>query len=283
MKFKKTGIVVAVVLVLSIVLFTACNDTADTTDTTADGTVTTASVDVDQEVLNQLLDSGKLTVVGSGGYRPFNYIDENGDVIGFDVDTGAAIAARLGVELNYVTSDWDGLVEGLRNKRYDGILGSMAITEDRLEVVNFTIPYYYSGAQLVVRSDSGITDPAAMDGKTIAVATGTTFEDDAAKLGATVRTYQDDNATMMELIAGRVDGVITDRLVALGAMAEIAGGDELTLAGEILRLEEMGIAVNKDNEALLTKLNAILEDMHADGTLKGISEKWHNGADITVK
>lgn len=236
-----------------------------------------------QDSLKRVKDSGKFTVVGSGGYKPFNFINEKGDVVGFDVDTGKAIADKLNVELNYVTSDWDGLVEGLRAGRYDGILGSMAITEDRLKEVNFTTPYYYSGAQLIVRKDSGISSPNDMDGKTIAVTTATNFVGDAEKLGAEVSTYQDDNATIMELLQGRVDGVITDRLVALEAMNNISGGEDLELCGKILRLEEMAIAVNKDDTELLTELNNTLQILHQDGTLKAISEEWHNGMDITVK
>ena len=205
------------------------------------------------------------------------------DVIGFDVDVGAEIASRLGVELNYVTGEWSGLIEGLRSGRYDGILGSMAITKDRLQTVNFSIPYYYSGAQLVVRSDSGITDPAEMNGCPVAVATGTNYVEDADTLGADTKLYDDDNLTLMELISGRVDGVITDRLVALQAMNEIKGGEDLALCGEILRLEEMGIAINKEDTSLLNKIDEILQAMHDDGTMTAISEKWMNGADITVK
>jgi polar amino acid transport system substrate-binding protein len=225
---------------------------------------------------------GNFTVVGSGGYPPFNFFDNN-EVVGFDVDTGQAIAERLGVELVYETSAWDGLIEGLKAGRFDAVLGSMAITEERQEEVAFTIPYYYSGAQLVVRADSGITDPSDMVGKNIAVTVGTNFVQDAEELGAEVSLYDDDNATLMELINGRVDGVITDRLVAINAMEEISGGEDLVLAGELLRLEEMALAVNENNTALLDELNAILEDMHADGTLTEISEYWHNGEDITVK
>ena len=223
----------------------------------------------------------EFTVVGSGGYPPFNYM-EDGKVVGFDVDTGAEIAKRLGVELNYVTSDWDGLTEGLRNKRYDGILGSMAITDERLEVVDFTIPYYYSGAQVFVHKDSKITDVALLDGKKVAVTTGTNFVQDAEKLGAKVSFYQDDNATLMELINGRVDAVITDRLVGVNAMKEISGGDVLEPIGELLRLESMGIAINKDDSELLKRVNEILQEMHDDGTLTELSEKWL-GVYVTVK
>ena len=232
--------------------------------------------------LKRVEETGTLTVVGSGGYPPFNYM-EDGKVVGFDVDTGQEIAKRLGVKLNYVTSDWDGLTEGLRNKRYDGILGSMAITDERLKVVDFTSPYYYSGAQLFVNKDSEITAVNQMEGKKIAVATGTNFVQDAQKLGAEVSYYQDDNATLLELINGRVDGVITDRLVGLSAMKEIAGGDQIMPVGELLRLENIGIAINKDDKELLERIDEILKEMHEDGTLTKISEKWLDGVDITVK
>lgn len=269
--FKRASTSIIAILLLSILL-AACG-----------GSGTAVNAAKDKDSLQRVKDTGKLTVVGSGGYPPFNFFDDNGKVVGFDVDVGQAIAERMGVELNYVTSDWDGLVEGLRNKRYDGILGSMAITEDRLKVVAFSDPYYYSGAQLVVRSDSGITDSTQMKGKTIGVTTGTNYVDDAKELGAEVSLYQDDNATLMELINGRIDGIITDRLVALKAMEEMSGGSDLVLAGKILRLEEMGIAINKDDTTLLAAVNEILEEMREDGTLSEISNKWHNGVDITVE
>ncbi|MFA9465291.1 MAG: transporter substrate-binding domain-containing protein [Velocimicrobium sp.] len=261
MKFKKFGIIVMLLSCLTIL--SAC--TKDESDS-----------------LKRVEDAGILTVVGSGGYPPFNYM-EDGEVVGFDVDTGKEIASRLGVELNYVTSDWDGLTEGLRSKRYDAILGSMAITDERLEVVDFTIPYYYSGAQLFVRKDSGITESSQMDGKKIAVTTGTNFVQDAEALGAEVSYYQDDNATLLELMNGRVDGVITDRLVGLSAMKELSGGDDIILIDNILRLESMGIAINKDDKELLERIDEILQEMHDDGTLAEISGKWFDGVDITVK
>jgi len=278
-KFKRTGILLAALLAMVLVV-TACNGGTKNTAATKSSA---ESSTIGENSLQRVMTAGKLTVVGSGGYPPFNFIDDNGDVIGFDVDVGKEIAKRLGVDLNYVTGEWSGLIEGLRSGRYDGVLGSMAITEERLATVNFTIPYYYSGAQLIVRKDSGITDPTVMKGKTIAVGTGTNFEQDAKNLGAEVQLYEDDNLTLMELLNGRVDGVITDRLVELKAMAELEKGSDLVLAGDILRLEEMGIAINKEDTSLLAKIDEILLAMHDDGTLTEISAKWQNGADITVK
>ena len=122
-----------------------------------------------------------------------------------------------------------------------------------------------------------------MAGKEVAVVTGTNFVRDAEELGAEAVLYQDENATLMDLIAGRVDGVITDRLVAVRAINEMQGGDQLEISGEVLRLEEMAIAINKHDMSLLEKINEILEEMHEDGTMAAISEDWFDGQDITVR
>ncbi|WP_366923338.1 ABC transporter substrate-binding protein [Metallumcola ferriviriculae] len=223
-----------------------------------------------------------ISFAGSGGYPPFNFVNEKDEVVGFDVDVANEIATRLGMDMKYVTTAWDGIIEGLRAKRYDGILGSMAITEDREKQVDFSIPYYYSGAQLIVMKDSDIKTPDDLTAESvIGVATGTTFADDVEKLGAQARTYEDDFQTLMELQNGRLAGVITDRVVGLNAIKEIKNGDRLTLAGKLLRQETMGIAFHSDDDELREKVDAILEEMHQDGTLTEISAKWFDGEDIT--
>jgi polar amino acid transport system substrate-binding protein len=223
-----------------------------------------------------------ISFAGSGGYPPFNFITEDGDVKGFDVDVAREIAERLDKEMVYKTTAWDGIIEGLRAGRYDAILGSMAITEKREKVVDFSEPYYYSGPQLIVREDSEIGGPDDLNSEhTIGLVTGTTFEEDARKLGVEVKLYEDDNQTLMELLNGRVDGVLTDRIVGLNAIGELSRGDELTLVGSVLRTERMGIAVQEGDEELLDEINAALAAMRADGTLTAISEKWFDGQDIT--
>ncbi len=225
-----------------------------------------------------------ISFAGSGGYPPFNFITEEGDVIGFDVDVAAEIAKRMDKELEYKTTAWDGIIEGLRAGRYDGILGSMAITEEREKVVDFSDPYYYSGPQLIVRKDSSISGPQDLTSDSvIGLVTGTTFEQDAEKLGVQVKLYEDDTQTLLELLNGRVDGVLTDRIVGLNAISELKQGDQLTLVGSTLRTETMGIAFQDDDDELRQQVNAVLSEMRADGTLTGISEKWFGGQDITVE
>ncbi len=232
--------------------------------------------------LQRVLDAGELIVVGSGGYPPFNYYgeDDPDTPIGFDVDTGKAIAERLGVDLVYETSDWDGLPDGLRAGRYDAILGSMADTEERREIVSFTIPYYYSGAQLIVREDSGIEGPGDVEGLDIGVITGETYVDDAIGLGAEDVHYAEVNTILLEVLGGRIDGMITDRLVALRGINEIAGGDELMMAGELIRTENVAVAFRQEDNELREKVSEILEELHEDGTMTAISMEWHD-IDIT--
>jgi ABC-type amino acid transport substrate-binding protein len=100
-------------------------------------------------------EKGEISFAMSGGYPPFNYY-EGEELTGFDVEIGKEIANILGVEYKAVTTDWSGIIAGLKAERYDGIFGSMAITEERKEEVDFTDPYYYSGAQLIVTEDSEI-------------------------------------------------------------------------------------------------------------------------------
>lgn len=115
--------------------------------------------------LERIKEKGEITFAMSGGYPPFNYFNGKDELVGFDVEIGKAVAEKLGVKYKPVTIDWSGIVEGLRSGRYDGIFGSMAITDERLKVVDFTNPYYFSGAQLIVKEGSKIEGPESLGKK----------------------------------------------------------------------------------------------------------------------
>ncbi len=270
---RKSMLILALALAALLFVFVGCDapdDAPDEAEPDGDGS------------LQRVLDAGELVVVGSGGYPPFNFYgeDDPDTPIGYDVDTGKAIAERLGVDLVYETSDWDGLPDGLRAGRYDAILGSMADTEARREIVSFTTPYYYSGAQLIVREDSGITGPGDVEGMDIGVITGETYVDDAIGLGANDVHYSEVNTILLEVLGGRIDGMITDRLVAIRGMNEIAGGEQLMLAGELIRTENVAIAFRQEDNELREKVSEVLQELHDDGTMTQISMDWH-GIDIS--
>lgn len=240
-----------------------------------------ASSPAEEDSLERVLSAGQISFAMSGGYPPFNFYDEDNVLKGFDVDVASEIAERLGVEFVPVTTDWSGIIEGLRSGVYDGILGSMAITEEREKVVDFSVPYYYSGAQLVVAENSSLAAKENLEGKIIGVVTGTTYEQDASVLNpGDVRLYKDDNQTLMELGSGVIDAVITDRVVAVNAV----NGDDfaLELLDMPLRSEDIGVAFRDSDDTLREKVNQILQEMHEDGSLSAVSEKWLN-TDVTVK
>lgn len=236
--------------------------------------------DQTDNALQRVKDAGEIKLSMSGGYPPFNYYDDQNQLIGFDIDVCNEVAKRLGVEFTPVPNEWSGIIEGLRSGVYDGILGSMAITEEREEVVDFSIPYYYSGAQLLVHKDSSYHAPEELAGKNIGLVTGTTFENDAEKLNAEVKLYKDDNQTLMELHNQNLDAVITDRVVGINAMNN--GEFDIKLLGNPLRSEDIAVAFRQEDDALRESVNEILQEMHDDGTLTQLSEKWLK-VDVSIK
>lgn len=215
----------------------------------------------------------KFTYAMSGLYKPFNY-KEGGQLVGFDVEIGAEIARRMGMEPNPVTNPWETIIQGLKAGKYDAIIGSMAITEDRQEQVDFSRPYYRSGAQVFVRAGNDtIKDVDNIRNKKIGVVKASTFRDVALEYTGEDKVvgYDSDVVALQDLTTGRIDAVITDQMVGYRAMKD---GLEIKDVGEPLWVDEMAIPVQKGNTELLGKINAALEDMIEDGTYEEISNKW---------
>lgn len=227
--------------------------------------------------LDRIKADGKMTYAMSGQYPPFNFYNTQNQLTGFDVEIGQEIAKRIGVSPAPVATEWDGIIAGLTTGKFDMILGSMAITDERLQKVNFSTPYYRSGAQIIVPTDSKISGGTDLKNKTVGVVLGTTYETKARDLGATVKTYKGDPDAFNDMLNGRLDAVITDKIVGLNAIKK--NNYPFKLAGGLLYEEKMGIAIRKDSPKLLEAVNNALAKMMEDGTYKQISEKYFN-ADI---
>ncbi|NDV28169.1 ABC transporter substrate-binding protein [Desulfovibrio sp. JC010] len=241
----------------------------------------TACAQQEKTGLEKVKEAGEVSFAMSGGYPPFNYFNKQNELVGFDVDVAKEVAKRLGVKLKPVTTEWSGIIEGLRSGIYNGILGSMAATEQRKKVVDFSTPYYYSGAQMFVRADAPFKSVGELKAKPVGLVTGTTFEQDAKDLGVTdIRLYKDDTHTLTELSGGVIGGVITDRVVGVNAMN--SGKFEVKPLGSPLRKEDIAVAFRKEDKTLTDEVNKILKQMHEDGTLTELSKKWLK-VDITKK
>lgn len=225
----------------------------------------------------KLVDEGKFTFAASGEFKPFSYVNKDGTMIGFDIEVGEAVAKELGLDPVQKKFKFGGIVEGVKSGRFDAAVASHTITEERLQAVNFSTPYYYSGPQIFVRPDSSIETLDDLKGKEIAVSKGSTYADTAAKVTENIILLDSDVVALEALSKGKHDAVITDFVTgkeAIGAGMKIVGK-------ELLGRSEQAIAVSKENEKLLEDINKALETLRDNGTLKKISEKYF-GEDITV-
>lgn len=226
------------------------------------------------EDLAKVTKNGEIRMAMSGQYPPFNFVDENNKLTGFDVEMGSEVAKRIGVEGKPISTAWDGIIAGLLANKYELICGSMAITDERLKSIDFTDPYYRSGAQLFVKKGSSVASVKDLEGKKVGVTLGTTYEKWVREniADADVRTYKGVPDMILEVTTGRIDGFITDKIV--GALAIKKNDVPIALAGDLLYEEKMGIALRQNNPELKAAMNAALADMKKDGTYKAISMKW---------
>jgi len=230
--------------------------------------------------LGDVLHKGELKFALTGQYPPFSFIDASGNLQGFDVDIGNGIAKRLGVAPAPVTTAWDGIIGGLLAGKYDAIIGSMAITNERLKAVDFSDSYYRSGAQLFVPSRSTAQSIDQLKGKLIGVTLGETYESwlRANKPEVGLRTYKGLPAILLDLQNKRIDGFVADKIAGLITIRQ--RGLDVKPAGELLYAETMGIAVRKDSPLLKAAINKALGELVSDRTYGFIGDKWLGTAAI---
>jgi len=216
-------------------------------------------------------DPSPLVVGLTGKYPPFNFTDASGALVGFDVEFARALCAELERPCEFRILPWDGILAALLAGRLDVIVGSMAITEERAREVTFSRPYYESGAQLFVRNNEVALDAA---GTRIGVTLGTTYEQHlrVALPSAEVVTYKGDIEVVQDVQAGRLDGMVTDRLVGAWLIRE--KGLALAPHGEPLFVEQLGIPTAPGNVALGVQVDAAVARLRAAPTYDALFERW---------
>jgi polar amino acid transport system substrate-binding protein len=250
------------------------------------------------DLLETICEEGTITMSTDPAYPPQSEVTPDGTYQGFDIDVGQEIADRLGVELAFETPDWDVLTAGSWGERWDFSVGSMTITAQRQDALDFTQPYYYTPAQMAVRADSGITDLDGLAGKVICVAEATTYldwmegsldfgtetPDTVPPEGSTATTLSTDRLCPEAWEAGRedFDGWLSSSTTVADAIAD---GLPVVTVGDPVFNEPLAVALDKsapDHDQLLAALDQIVGEMHEDGTLSSLSEEWF-GSDLTSK
>lgn len=233
-------------------------------------------------MFGQVAQAETIRIATEGAYPPFNFVDESGELKGFDVDIANALCEKMEVECEIVAQAWDGMIPGLKAGKYDAIVASMSITEKRKKAVNFTRAYYAAGATLVGPKDSDIAlEPGKLDGKVIGVQRASTYANLMAGMfpGAEVKTYDTVENHNLDLVAGRLDGVVAQRIFMHNWLEEEGASDSFELKGDPVYEEEYigegaGIAVDKSNPELLQRLDDALVAIFEDGTYDEINAKY---------
>ncbi|MCS4260031.1 amino acid ABC transporter substrate-binding protein (PAAT family) [Pseudomonas protegens] len=220
-----------------------------------------------------------LKIATEGAYPPFNYVDSNNQLHGFDVDIANALCERMKVECQIVAQDWEGIIPALLAKKYDAVVASMIATDERKKKIAFSNHYYRTPLSVAVPKDSDITDAQTnFKGRTVGGQASSTqaiyAEDHYGPAGADVKFYPTLDEANSDLAAGRVDGVIADKFPLL-AWAESTGKDCCKIIGDVNgTTADASIAVRKEDNALRERLNKALDEIVADGTYKKISSRY---------
>lgn len=212
----------------------------------------------------------------TGKFPPFSYYDQQGHLAGFDVDVSREIAERLGREVEIVATEWDGILAGLLARKYDAIIGSMAVTPERAEKVSFSEPYYHSGAQLFIHRENPdeVYAIEECDGLKIAAVLGETFQRYLERNHPKIKVVTlKSSAQIFELLEQhRITGFVSDRLV--GSWQIKSARRPFVPIGDMLYAEKMAIPVRKDDAQLLDEINSALTQMRDDGTLEAIHNRY---------
>lgn len=231
--------------------------------------------------LDSIQKSGKLVVALEGAWQPWSYHDSSDTLVGYDVEVSRAIAEKLGVEPEYVESDWDSLFAGLDAGRYDMVCNGVEVTEERAKTYAFTTPYGYIHTALAVRKDNtDITSFEDLKGKTTANSLASTYMELAESYGATVQGIDTLEETIQLLTAGRIDATLNAD-VSFYDYLNVHPDADFKLVAQTAEASHVAIPVLKSEDtAYLDALNIAIEELRADGTLKTLSEKYF-GQDIS--
>lgn len=229
--------------------------------------------------LEEVQKDGVITVGIMGTYAPYNYLGEDKEYTGYDVEIAKEIGERIGVDVEFSAQEFSGLIPGLQKDKFDMLVSQVTITDERKEQIDFSIPYITNNVKVIVNADNtDIKSTTDFPGKTIGVGLGTNDESFLRtklipEVGEfKINTYDDVITTLADLNAGRIDATINNEY-ALKPVIE-KNGYAIKSVGEPIKSDSAGVAVKKGETEFVEAINKALREMKEDGTYAEIFESW---------
>ncbi len=233
-----------------------------------------AAFSVQARTIEAIQKDGKILLATEGQFAPFNFF-KGTTLTGFEVEVAELVAKKMGLKVQWKTIGFDALLTGLKQDRWDLVIASHAITDERAKAVTFTAPHYCSGG-LVVAMDPAIRNARDLAGKVVAVQTGTSYLENVQKVAniKDMKNFPTDVDARSALVSKRVDAWVTDRFVA----KEVAAKNPTVgfKLGELVFVEQVASAVTKGNTGLADAWNKALAETMADGSYQAVSMKYFN-------
>ena len=270
----------SVMAAAGVLSLSGCSSSNNTAASTA-GTAASSAASAGGDLLSTIQSRGTLIVALEGAWQPWSFHDESDTLVGYDVEVSRAIAEKLGVEPEYVESDWDSLFAGLDAGRYDLVCNGVEVTEERAKTYDFTTPYGYIHTALAVRKDNDdIKSFEDLAGKTTANSLASTYMELAESYGATVQGIDTLEETIQLLTAGRIDATLNAD-VSFYDYLNVHPDADFKLVAQTEDASHVAIPIVKsEDSSFLDALNSAIDELRADGTLKELSEKYF-GQDIS--
>lgn len=264
----KRNILISLLLIMAITLTLSACGPSSTTSQTEDNS------------LQKVMDKGELVLGLDDAFPPMGFKDENGEIVGFDIDLAKEVTKRLGVKLTLQPIDWKANIMELDSGNVDVLWNGFSVTEERKQAVTFSDPYLSNAQIIIVPVNSDIKTKADLAGKKVGIQKGSSAvdalqadKDTYNAIGTSnIYEYPDNTAAMMDLDIGRVQAVIVDSVVGKYYMTKNQGKYEIL--EEDFGKEDYAVGFRKNDKALAEKINSILKEMKDDGTYKTIYDKW---------
>lgn len=227
------------------------------------------------KTLDQVKKDGKIVIATSPDFPPFEN-DENGEIVGIEIDIWNIIAEKLDVTLEIKSCDFDSILTGVQAGKYDVGVSGFSITPDRQKNSLFTNTYALCATAIVVKEGSPIKTKADLSGKKVSVQTSTTAEDYTLAQGYNVSSFTGNGDAQLALVQGKVDAWVIDDLTAAEMVADYnsKNEDKLVVLAEPMTTEPYGFAFAKGSQTLVDEINTIVDGLLADGTIAEIFAKY---------